>query len=276
MKGKKMKSTHRSTHSTPSPIEDWFDHFRSNRDILDRFPVGKGRELTEAERTRIWDSIREFQLGESSEGRNLSAFARSYAERNKEPLYYECIKRFIREEQRHSRVLGLYMESEGIPELKQCFVDSVFRGLRRYLGLEVSIRVLFVAEIISMAYYRALRSATGSRTLKAICSELLRDEKAHLQFHGERLALLRKGRTPLWNRVFQFLQAILVAGTCFAVWNNHRKVLKSRQSFLRFWRSVWTIDRGMEKRIQGWSGPATQTEKRARTPWIDGFKAGVN
>jgi hypothetical protein len=261
---------------TSSSSEVWFDHFRTNRDILDRFPAGKGCELTEVEKTRIWDSIREFQLGESSEGRNLSAFARSYAELNHEPLYYECIKRFIREEQRHSQVLGLYMESEGIPEMKQCFVDSVFRGLRRHLGLEVSITVLLVAEIISLAYYRALRSATGSRTLKAICSELLRDEKAHLRFHGERLALLRKDKAPLRNGCYRFLQDILVAGTCFAVWNNHRKVLRSRQSFPQFWRSVWAIDRGMEKRIKDWSGSATPSEKRARTPWIDGFKAGVN
>lgn len=271
-----MKNTSPSVRSHPRPIEVWFGHFRSNRDILDRFPRGKDRELTEGERTRIWDSIREFQLGESSEGRNLSAFARAYAERNQEPLYYECIKRFIREEQRHSQVLGLYMESEGIPELKQCFVDSVFRELRRHLGLEVSITVLLVAEIISLAYYRALRSTTGSPTLKAICSELLRDEKAHLQFHGERLALLRKDKGLLRNGAYRVLQDILVTGTCFAVWNNHRKVLQSRQSFSQFWRSVWAIDRGMEKRIKKWSGPTTQNAKKSRTPWIDGFEAGVN
>jgi hypothetical protein len=159
---------------------EWFDYFKSNRNILEAIDWERGRGLTDDEKLRIFDSIREFQLGESSEGRNLNEFARYYSGKNADPLYYESVKLFIREEQRHSQALGRFMEREGIPKLEKSFVDSVFRNLRRYAGLEISLTVLLVAEIISLVYYRALGGAASSDSLRKICGQILKDERRHL------------------------------------------------------------------------------------------------
>lgn len=220
---------------------EWFAYFRSNPCLLDRIDQGSTRGLIDGEKRRITGSIREFQLGESSEGRNLSQFAREYSQRIADPFYYESIKLFIREEQKHAQALGRFMDREGIARAKSSFVDSVFRQLRRYAGLEVSITVLLMAEIISLVYYRSLWAATGSPWLKRICRELLRDERAHLEFHCQRLALIRQGRWKAGLLGVHLTQAMLLTGTCVAVWFNHWEVLKVRHSPLSFWRFVWRV-----------------------------------
>jgi hypothetical protein len=227
---------------------EWFDYFKSNRNILEAIDWERGRGLTDDEKLRIFDSIREFQLGESSEGRNLNEFARYYSGKNADPLYYESVKLFIREEQRHSQALGRFMEREGIPKLEKSFVDSVFRNLRRYAGLEISLTVLLVAEIISLVYYRALGGAASSDSLRKICGQILKDERRHLIFHCERLALIRQEYSFLRIWVTDFFQRFLLAGTCLAVWRNHWKVLSKRQSPWVFWNAVWRIyDRACRK-----------------------------
>src|SRR5262249_287337 len=59
--------------------------------------------------------------------------------------------------------------------------------------------VLMTAEIIGFAYYTALREATGSPTLRAICDTFLRDEAAHLVFHAEQLSRLSQAPGRLGN-----------------------------------------------------------------------------
>lgn len=222
--------------------ENWNSYFQSNRNLLEAVPVEAGRGLTDDEKGRIADSIREFQLGEGSEGKNLSAFARAYSERNGDPLYYETIKLFIREEQRHSQILGRFMDREEIQKSKNSFVDSVFRHLRRYLGLEISIKVLLIAEMIALVYYRSLAKATASTALKAICREILKDEWMHVKFHGEYLVLIQK-QSGAASRFFGsgILQRVLLSGTCLAVWANHGKVLSARHTAFTFWKAVWRI-----------------------------------
>ncbi len=220
--------------------EEWHNYFRSHRNVLETIVWEEGRYLTDDEKLLISASIQEFQLGESSEGRHLNEFAKDYSKKTNDPLYYESIKFFIREEQRHAQALGRFMEREGIPKLRKSFVDSVFRHLRRYAGLEISITVLLMAEIISLVYYRSLRDATSSPLLKKICRELLKDERAHLRFHCERLAILRRNYGfRLW--ILHVLQGILLTGTCAAVWLNHGSVLSASYSPIQYWDRVWKI-----------------------------------
>ena len=227
----------------PSSSEEWFAYFSGHRNILEAISWEGRSSLTDEERRKIASSIREFQLGESSEGRNLNEFVKRYSEETGEPLYYESIKFFIREEQRHAQLLGLFMEKEKIKTLKRCFVDSVFRHLRRYAGLELSLAVLLTAEMISLVYYRALGMSTSANLLKKICSEILKDERKHLVFHCQRLALIRQNYPPIKIWAINLFQKFLLSGTCVAVWTNHRKVLSRRHSMLGFWRAMWGIYR---------------------------------
>lgn len=245
-----MGSTRFRSKAVLLTTEEWHAYFASHRNVLEAVPWNEGRTLTGDEKLRITSSVREFQLGESSEGRHLNEFARDYSREKNDPFYYETIKFFIREEQRHSQALGRFMEREGISRLPHSFVDSVFRYLRRYAGLELSITVLLMAEIISLVYYRALRAATGAPVLRGTCLELLKDERVHLRFHYERLVILRKNYGSLRLGLLGLFQTVLLSGTCLAVWMNHRKVLSTKGSFTVFWKGTWRIYEAVRLRMK--------------------------
>jgi rubrerythrin len=183
--------------------------------------------LDSSERRSVIKSLQAFQLGESSEGLHLYRCAEQYAKTSGDPQYLEAIKLFIREEQRHAQYLARFMGLANIPLVRKVFIDDVFRMLRQLMGLECSIAVLITAEIIAKVFYRALRDATHSVFLKAICDQILRDEKMHVQFQAERLAILRKGRRMIPLLVSNFAQRFLFAGTVLVVWMKCRETLRA-------------------------------------------------
>ncbi len=203
-------------------------------------PWDDGAQMSEVECQAIAGSIAEFQLGESSEGKNLIHYAKRYAQRSGDTDYARVMGLFIAEENRHARELGRLMDIEGIPRKQNTFVDAVFRNLRRLAGLELSISVLVTAEIIAQVYYQALRGATGSTVLRAVCDQILKDEDEHVRFQCERLAILRsrRSRFTLWHR--GCLHRVLMFGAIGVVWLNHRSALR-RGGFgwRRFWNETW-------------------------------------
>lgn len=207
--------------------EDWVDYFRGNGLVAMRVPWHLGPDLRPGERTAIARSIRLFQLGESSEGRHLTRFSREWAARSGDAAYPEAIRMLIAEEQRHSSVLARFMEMNGISRIRRGFSDRVFRRLRNLIGsLEISLGVLVTAEIIAKMYYPALRAATDSTVLRAICDQVYRDELAHVEFQAEQLARIRATRRalPLWATAL--LHRILFYGTAVLVDVSHRAVLR--------------------------------------------------
>ena len=155
--------------------------------------------------------------------------------------YADAIQLFIREEQRHSRYLGRFMDLNNIPRLKFSVGDAVFRGLRKLAGLEASVSVLITAEIIAKVYYRSLKAATRSEILIHICRQILKDEALHVIFQGQRLALLRRHRGKFALSFTNLAQRSLFAGACLMVWKNHRKVMGATgMSFAKFWEECWS------------------------------------
>src|SRR6476620_3746422 len=96
-------------------------------------------------------------FGYNSEGKHLYSFAKRFPD----PGYLECIRLFIPEEQMHAKVLAKFMKKHDIPQIKNHWTDSVFRWLRKLAGIENTVRVLLVAEIIAKVYYKGLKQATG-------------------------------------------------------------------------------------------------------------------
>jgi hypothetical protein len=219
---------------------EWAEYFLRNRECLLEQPWELGAEVTAAECEAIASSLQEFQLGESSEGRNLVTAAKAYAKRANDPTYVEALRLFIAEEHRHARDLGRFLDLAGVPRAAAAWPDTVFRWMRRGAGLETSIVVLVTVEIIAKVYYAALREATASRLLRRLCDQILRDEVMHVHFQTERLAILRSGR-PRWRVAGrQFLHRFLMAGTCFVVWHKHgRAVRAGGYGFGRFWGETW-------------------------------------
>ena len=226
---------------------EWLDYFERNANELLPISWDAGPELTDEEKRVITKSVQIFQLGESSEGRHLSKCAKDYSSRSGDLAYYEVIRLFIREEQRHARELGRFLEINGIPLIRKTFSDSVFRRLRKPAGLELSVAVLVTAEIVAQVYYPALQDATQSSILRGICDQIIRDETPHVQFQCERLSILRKRHSTVRRWATLAAQRLLMFGTSFVVWSQHRRVFRSAgHSFVRFWSDLWTAYRAAE------------------------------
>jgi hypothetical protein len=224
----------------PRSSREWLAYFEINAHRLLPLPWEQGPSPTAEELAAIASSLQQFQLGESSEGQWLLRAAAEYAEQTGDPDYLPAIQLFIAEEQRHARDLGCYLTAAGVPLLGWNWVDGIFRRLRRAAPLEQVLVVLLTAEMIAKVYYRAIHQATGCPLLRSLCAQLLRDEVRHVEFHQERLALLRAG----WSRGRVgwaiFRHRVLYAGTCLVVWLTHASAFRAGGfGFARFWREAW-------------------------------------
>lgn len=224
----------------PTSLE-WRLYFEENARSLLEIPWQLGPELTPAESAAIAQSLKEFQAGESSEGKHLYRYAQEYAQGTGDQEYVKAIRLFIAEEQRHARDLGRFLKLNGIGLVKTTFTDRVFRKLRHLFGgLEVSISVLITAEIIAKVYYAVLREATRSAILRRLCDQILGDELRHVAFQAEQLARLRAGRSRLAQATAMGLQRFLYLGTVLVVWFFHRKAIRrGGMLFGCWWRSCW-------------------------------------
>jgi hypothetical protein len=244
--------------TAPAPSAHWLAFFRANATLPDRIPWADRPTLAPAQRAAVVASILEFQLGESSEGRHLQTAADRYALTTGDAAYAAAIRLFIREEQRHAAYLARLLAAEGVALKQRTWADSVFRKLRHLGGLESAICVLLTAEIIAQVYYAALRRATCSPVLRAVCRRVLADEAAHVRFQAERLAILRRraaGRLGLCLA----LQRLLFAAALAVVWINHGRVLRRGQlGPAGFWRAGWRAFERAEKRMDprrySWEG----------------------
>jgi hypothetical protein len=229
-----------SSHAELGASAAWVEHFK--RSLL-RSDIVSGTtpvELSPAEVDAIAASVQEFQLGESSEGRHLITAGYRYAAVSGDYAYVTALRLFIAEENRHAQELGRFLDLAGMPCVSASWPDAVFRILRRRAGLELSIVVLVTAEIIAKVYYAALRDATGSPVLRRLCEQILRDERHHVHFQSQRVALLRTHRSRLSILVRVGLHRFLLAGTCVVVWRKHGRAMRAGGfGFGRFWRATW-------------------------------------
>ena len=215
----------------------WQELFESRARTLVIRRTPADDRLTDAERARIGDSLGTFQLGEQSEGRTLQAFARTFAAQRGIAALPAVTALFIREEQHHAAQLAEFMRANGIPLKRRNWTDSIFRRIRKLAGYEAAVTILVTAEMIGFVYYRALARATSSQGLKTICREMCADEAVHLRYETQLLMTLRGERGPLARRVVEFLHRALLAASAFAVFHDHRRVLRhvgyTPGSFLR-------------------------------------------
>jgi hypothetical protein len=205
----------------------WVEHFELNRGRQPLHPWALGAKLTSADRINVIDSIKQFQLGESGEGRHIKKCARIYAERSGDSDYPNAVHLFIAEEQGHSGVLGRYLDLAGESLLTKSKVDGIFRWLRHLMGLELSLIVLSTAEVVAAVYYRALRDATECELLRSICRRILRDEAAHLAFHRDRFMTLRWKRSLLTRSILRLAHHGLLMAALVPVWWCHRRVFRA-------------------------------------------------
>lgn len=207
-------------------FQHWIRAFEQNAGKQDNFKWNENYVLTPEEKQVIYESIRQFQRGESGEGKYLFQDAKKYVRKCEDDSYMYALRLFIHEEHRHSKYLAAFMEKHQIAKDKGHWVDNFFRWLRHKGNLEVSITVLLTAELIAAVYYKALAKATDSKLLKQICYRILSDEDIHIRFQSYALNRIQKKRNPFLNFYMRFNYALLLCGTVPVVWMCHAKVFR--------------------------------------------------
>jgi 1,2-phenylacetyl-CoA epoxidase catalytic subunit len=216
-------------------------------------------QLTEKERRTIMRSVQQFQLGEGATGQRLLERGQKYGRAVNDPHFARALDLFIKEEQQHSRYLASFMQSQSIPLAQKHWADTVFRRLRGLAGLELSLTVLVAAELISVPYYRALRSATGSPILKMICTRILEDEANHLKFQASMLARVASRRPTAPQRALAGLHRLFLLGTILVVWIEHRSVFEAAGYKFRRFKNETLLE------FSDWSAARTALMKQTAT-----------
>jgi len=214
---------------------DWVEYFYQNapEPVL---PWIDARRLSGAERRAVTASIQQFQLGENASGDRLIERAQRFARRSGDLGFVAALRLFIREEQRHSRILAQFLRREGLPCLRRHWIHEVFRKVRGLAGVELCLKVLATAEVIARPYYSALRDATGSPLLQQICELILKEESAHLRFQSLALQKFRICRIGIAERAVKVLHRSFLLCTAMVVWMGHLPVFRAAgRSFPQFW-----------------------------------------
>jgi hypothetical protein len=204
-------------------------------------PWQRGAELTLRERELIAPSLAEFQQGEGLDGGHFFRCVRVYAARSGDDAYAVAHALFMQEEQRHARDLARFLTLAGIPLLtERSFFNRLFCWCGGRGGVELTVAIIAQVEVIAQVYYAALRRASGSAVLCRICSQILRDEKQHVRFQAERLAILRRGRPAFLLALTRALDLFLFVCAGLVCWWGHRWVLRAGGSpFARYWCQAW-------------------------------------
>jgi hypothetical protein len=221
---------------------EWVLYFEANARAVRPVPWHLGADITPAELDAVRDSVRAWQLGETSDGRHLLAAAANYAAAVGDPDFLAAVRLFIAEEQRHGAALGRFLDLAGVERAKADWGDTLFRMVR-YLWptMEVWATPVVMVETHAFVFYNAVRRATKSRVLRAICEQILADEVAHIRFQCERLAVLHRGRSRPVMWATMLAHRFLFAGITLLIWVGHRRALKAGgYDFRAFWRSAWS------------------------------------
>jgi hypothetical protein len=233
-----------------SPFETWHRHFLEQKAAAGAFPWTACDRLGAAERRLVRRSIQQFQLGEWARGRGLVRRASTHPALRTDPWFLPAWKLFIAEEQDHSAILGRFLDRERIPRLTNRWLDAVFRRLRKLAGLELCATVLVTAEVLAIPFYQALRDATRSQLLRAICVRILCDEAAHLRFQAVTLGLVRRPLGPRARMIRVLGHAILFRGSAWLLWQQHGRVFRSSGwDVRRYWREAMGEFARLELRI---------------------------
>jgi hypothetical protein len=219
-----------------SPFERWHDHFFRNRDRTAALPWRDSYQLTASERRAVAGSIQQFQLGEWARGRGFVRRAASHPVLGTDSWFVPALRLFIAEEQEHSSILGRFLDREGVPHLSAHWMDDIFRRLRKLAGLEACATVLVTAEVLAIPFYQALRDATGSPLLRAICVRILCDEAKHLNYQALTLGLIRRRLSERARTIRSLCHQTLFQATALLLWQQHRSVFRAAGwDFRRFW-----------------------------------------
>jgi hypothetical protein len=180
-------------------------------------------------------SLQRFQVGEAGDGANL--IAKAGGDRAGGAAYLGAVRLFVAEEQNHARLLALLLNAAHGTTIAAHWTDTVFVRLRRALGLRLELLVLFVAEVVALRYYRAVRDGSGDALASEVAGRILADEERHVRFHRQRLAGSFAELPPRLRPVVGRVWRLLFLGAALVVAHDHGPALRRlglrRREFVR-------------------------------------------
>jgi hypothetical protein len=204
---------------------EWLNYYRQNSRNRIEPPWHVPCPLALSTQRALARSLSHFQLGESGEGNFLLASAAK--EVPHDTAYHEALKFFIAEEQEHARLLANLVHRFGGKNIRRHWTHSLFRRVRRALGLNFELQVLVIAELVGTAYYRLLRERSHDPVLQHVCDQILRDEAGHVCFHADWLGTSQLCFLPLEREPWRTRFKILFAVAARIAWLDHRCCLES-------------------------------------------------
>ena len=215
----------------------WKNHFENNL-AKQRIDWNIHPSITGKEKAEILYSLKAWQLGETSDGKQLVAVTQKYSERLKDDVCVDAIKLFIKEEQKHGANLGRYIDMLGEQRLKKDWGDTMFRKMRHLnSSMEMWTITVIVVECAAQIFYQALHDATNCKLLKSICSDILIDEAHHIKYQNERMAIIFQGKS-FYNKALSLLfYSFFFFATIHAIWFGHKRAFMagnvSKKNFMR-------------------------------------------
>jgi hypothetical protein len=207
--------------------KNWIAHFNNNAELL-RVNWNLSPTITPQEVELILPSLQAWQLAETSEGRDLIAASTKYAAKIGDPDLVDAYKLFIKEEQKHGRQLGEYLDKIGKPRVSKSWDDAIFRKVRHLnTSMETWTLTVVVVESTAQIFYQSLKDATNCQLLKQICTDLLIDEAYHITFQTERLAVIFDGKTTAEKTLRKYAYKLFFYLTATMVWLAHKNIFKA-------------------------------------------------
>lgn len=211
---------------------NWLEYFRHNRDYRMKIPWERGIEIPADFRKPLIESLQRFQVGESGEGNQLRARART----TRNVSYEATIDLFIQEEQEHARLMACVLQKLNAPLLKKHWSDECFIALRHFFGLHGTLLVLLMPEMIAKCYFQVLREGTSDPVLGTVFEQISRDETGHLAFHADYLNQACSGLSFRRRIFMQVAWRIAFRAVCGVMIFDHRRALQAvGKSPMAFW-----------------------------------------
>ena len=219
--------------------QQWVSYFKENLEMK-RINWQQPATITGSELKAVLKSLQAWQLGETSDGKNLLKASSVYAEKIDDPYYLKAVTLFIKEEQKHGNNLGTYLDMISKPRIKKNWGDTLFRKIR-YLNNSMEWWTLAVISVESTAqvFYQSLKDATQCKLLKEICTDILIDEAPHIRFQHERLSVIFHSKTMAAQKITYYFYKFFFLSTSIIVWFAHRKLFKAGgNDFRKYFRKV--------------------------------------
>jgi hypothetical protein len=205
----------------------WISHFEASAK-QHRIDWSLDTTISDKETSTILRSLQAWQLGETSDGKNLLKAATKYAAQIKDLAYIEALALFIKEEQKHGNNLGTYLDRIGKPRIKHDWGDTLFRKVRHFnTNMESWTLTVIIVESAAQIFYQSLKDATQCKLLKQICTDILIDEAYHITFQTERFAIILNNKTPFRRAVTHRLYFYFFFSIAIVVWMANKKLFRA-------------------------------------------------